>query len=237
MQKLPIKARLLIAAVAVLGVVAAVNGLTGWQHVAYARFVAYLVVTALSARLRVSLPRITGSMSVNLPFILAALIELSLPEALVVAGVSALVQSLWPESKERNPIRILFNTCVILLAVRIAWAAVHVASQHAALGIILGGLAFLVVNTVSVAAIIGITEMQAITQVWQRIMHLTFPYYLLAAGIAALVRLADHALSWQIPLLMLPAMFMVYRSYSFYFRHMREFSLAGSRAMAASAGR
>jgi hypothetical protein len=47
--------------------------------------------------------------------------------------------------------------------------------------------------------------------------HLSFPYDLLSAGVTSLVTTASNRIGWQIPLLILPAMYSVYRSYQLYF--------------------
>ncbi len=99
-------------------------------------------------------------------------------------------------------------------------------------------LAYLLVNTVPVAAIIALTESGHLFRTWKQILQLTFPYFVLAAGVAGLAKLATHAFDWYIPLLILPLMFLVQRSFRLYFQTLRD--TAGSQppyAMAAGAGR
>ena len=55
------------------------------------RFFCYLLVVGFASRLKVSLPGINGTMSVNLVVLLLCVVELSLPEALLVGCVAALV--------------------------------------------------------------------------------------------------------------------------------------------------
>src|SRR5207248_3343611 len=65
----------------------------------WGRFTAFLILTMIAAGMHVTLPGITGSMSVNLPFILLAVTQLSLFEALIVACGSAVVQYLTMRKK------------------------------------------------------------------------------------------------------------------------------------------
>jgi hypothetical protein len=238
MPTLSIKAKLLVGVVVVSSVAVLGKALTDWGQVHdYTRFLAYLLVAAFAARFRVSLPKMTGSMAVNLPFILVALVELSLVEALLVAAASTFVQTYWPESKKRNTVHVLFNVAVLMIATQLTWLTMRTEARSAALAIVLGALTVLITNTMPVAAIIAITEKGSLARIWMQILRLTFPYYLLAAGIAGLVKLANHAVGWQVPLFILPAMLLVYRSYTTYFHQLSDLAtLRTSGVMAARAG-
>jgi hypothetical protein len=209
-----------------------------WGHPAYGRFIGTFVVALFAARLKVSLPRITGSMSVNLPFILLALAELSLAEALLITGASTLVQCLCSENSQQKPLKIMFNLAVTLMAAQGAWFTMQATAPNSGLGLSLGALTYLLVNTIPVAAIIALTESGHLFGTWKQILQLTFPYFVLAAGVAGLAKLATHAFAWYIPLLILPLMFLVQRSYTLYFQTLRNSTeQKGVYAMGASAGR
>ena len=242
MTTLPIKARVLIGMVAVTGL--AILGkalLTGDQLHEYTRFASYFVVTVVAARFKISLPRMTSSMSVNLPFILVALLELSLGQALIITAASALAQSFWPESKKRNLVQVAFNVSVLVIASQLTWLMLRLNLHNAALAIAGGACTIFLANTVPVAAIISVTEKVQMSRTWTQILRLTFPYYLLTAGIAGLVKLANPVVGWQAPLFILPAMILVYQSYAFCFRqmqmHMKEnAALPEAAVMTAKAG-
>jgi len=238
MQNLSSKAKILMGIVVSLGVGILVQVPMTWGHPAYGHFTAILLVALFAARLRVSLPRITGSMAVNLPFILLALSELSLAEALLITSASTLVQCVWPENKRRpNPVKVGFNLSVTLIAAQAAWLSLR-ATPNPALGLCFGALAYLFVNTLPVAAIIALTENAHLARTWKQITQLTFPYFVLAAGTAGLAKLAAHVFSWYIPLLILPVMFLVQRSFVLYFQALRSTGpRENNHAMAASAGR
>jgi hypothetical protein len=209
-----------------------------WGHPAYGRFTGMFLVALLAARLKVSLPRLTGSMSVNLPFILLALSELSLPEALLITATSTLAQCLWSENSQQQPIKMMFNVGVTLMAAQAAWFTMQATAPNSGLGFALGALAYLLANTIPVAAIIALTEGGQGFGIWKRIMQLTFPYFVLAAGVAGLAKLATHAFAWYIPLLILPLMFLVQRSFTVYFQALRDaMGPKNAYAMAAAGGR
>jgi hypothetical protein len=236
MKTLPWKAKLLVGVAVVSGLTALSRALVGWEPVHdYPKFLAYLLVAVVAARLRVSLPRMSSSMAVNLPVILIAVIDLSLPEAFTVAAVSTFVQAFWTESGKRSLVRVAYNVSVVVLAAQSMWLTLRLGFHNLALGITAGAFAVLLTNTLPVAAIIALTEADRVTRIWVHIVQLTFPYYGLAAGVAGLAKLADRAVGWKMPLFILPALFLFYRSYAFYFRQIGE-SAVQVRVMSAKAG-
>ena len=66
-----------------LGMVVLGFALFHWQSQDLMRFACYLVVAVLASGLKVQLPGIDGTMSVNFLFILLGVLELSLPETLL----------------------------------------------------------------------------------------------------------------------------------------------------------
>ena len=72
-----------------LGMAVLCSALWHWQSVDLARFACYLGVAVLASSLKVQLPGIDGTMSVNFLFILLGVMELTLPETLVI-GCTAL---------------------------------------------------------------------------------------------------------------------------------------------------
>jgi len=238
MTKLSTNSKLLVGLMVVLGTGILLQVPLTWGHPAYGRFTGTFLVALLAARLKVSLPKLTGSMSVNLPFILLALSELSLAEALLITATSTLVQCLWSEGAQQKPMKLMFNVAVTLIAAQAAFYTMQAVAPNSGLGLALGAAAYLLVNTIPVASIITLTEGGNMFGIWRRIVQLTFPYFVLAAGVAGLAKLAEHAFAWYVPLLILPLMFFVQRSFTVYFNALREGSgqksayamAAGSRA-------
>src|SRR5215469_9890619 len=167
MKTLPSNAKTLVAVAVLAALVVLGRALVNWGHPNdYPKFFAYLAVAVAAARFRVSLPRMTSSMSVNLPFILVALIELSLPQALVITAASTFVQCFWPESKKRNLTQVAFNVSVLVLAAESTWLILHHGFHNLALVIVSGTLTILVAHTMPVAAIIAMTEAGKAFRIW-----------------------------------------------------------------------
>ena len=194
-------ARLFIALIALSGLVVLGNAVVHATSSGFARSVSFLLVACLAARLKVKLPGLTGTMSVNLPFILVAVAQMSVIEALAVACLSTLVQCL--------AVGITRLVCDSSTLATIAGSRTLLVAIAAA--------AYLLVNTVPVAIIISLTENKSALRTWAGIFQLSFPYFVAGAGIAGVVMTVSAQIGWGLPLAVLPLMFGIFHSYRRYF--------------------
>ena len=222
MTTAPASAKLYIALVIASGLGVSGFAIINANPIYYTRLAAYLVVACVAARLKVKLPGITGTMSVNLPFILVAVAEMSLAEALLVGCISNLVQCLPRGEQKFNAIRIAFNFCVMALAVEVTrWVyglpalAGYVSSASLRLGI--ATLGFYLANTVLVAFVISLTERCNPWRPWRGMVQLSFPYYVASAGIAGVALTLAMRVGWQVPVGILPVMLGIFYSYRYFF--------------------
>src|SRR6202050_5487733 len=87
-------------------------------HAVYA--LALLALAAATSRMKVKLPGIDGNMSVNLPFLLMAVVNLSALEAVVIACVATVVQCLPKPGSKFKPEQMVFNVSMMAFATSIA---------------------------------------------------------------------------------------------------------------------
>jgi len=220
-------AQVFIALIILAGFAVLANAVLHAQSADHTRFLSFLLVACLAARLKVKLPGLTGSMSVNLPFILVAIAEMSASEALAVACFSTFVQCLPRATQKFNTVQAIFNFGNMALAVgatRLTFddaAFNSMVSSHALL-LALAAVAFFVANTVPVAFVISLTEAKNALKVWGDIFQLSFPYFVASAAIAGLVLAATQRIGWQVPLFVLPVMFGIFFSYKRYFGAAKE---------------
>src|SRR5687767_7077761 len=80
-------------------------------------FLMYLLAAVLSSGMKIALPSIPGTLSVNFIFILISVSQLSFLEALTVGCAAILWQYLWKTEEKRNAIKIIFNLCSTVLSV------------------------------------------------------------------------------------------------------------------------
>src|SRR5258708_37036232 len=84
-------------------------GLAHWQNTGLERFVCYLIIAVLSSGLKIQIPGLDGTMSVNFLFILLGVLELSLPETLLMGCAATLVQCLWQAGQKGVPGAVVFT--------------------------------------------------------------------------------------------------------------------------------
>jgi hypothetical protein len=212
------------------------------SHALHAYFaLAVLALAAATSRMKVKLPGINGNMSVNLPFLLTAVVNLSAAEAVVVTCVSTAVQC-WPrKSAKFNPQQMAFNismmafaTCMASLIFHSNQAGMHWSSST--LGLSLATVTLFLGQTAPVAAIVAVSEGKAAGQIWWSLAHLSFPYYVVSAGVTTMVQAVSSHLGWGLALAVFPVMYGIHRSYRVYFAEMAETLRPEARVKAAAAG-
>jgi hypothetical protein len=213
-----VSARAFIALVIALGLAVLGDAAFSAPTIYVVRLAAFLLLACVAARLKVKLPGLTGSMAVNLPFILVAAAEMSLMETLLVGCVSNFVQCLPRAGKKFNPVQTAFNVSNMALAVAATrliygspWLASFAASPSLRLGIATAG--FVLVNTIPVALVIFLTEGRSVLPTWLGILQISFPYFLASAGVAGIVLTLASRVGWPVPVLILPLMAGLFYSY------------------------
>lgn len=185
------------------------------------QFASLLLLGVLTSRLKVKLPGLTGNMSMNLPFILLAIVQLGLFEAAAIAFASTLIQSLPTRGLRLRPTQLLFNVSTITTAAGFAYLVFHeLDGRHGATGspaLVLAAATYFFINTLPVATIICLTEGAKIVRTWTGIVHLSFPYYVAGIGITAILTGKSGYMGWASSLGALPVMIGIYRSYCTYF--------------------
>src|SRR6201993_2063922 len=88
-----------------------------------AEFICYLGIAILASRLKVNLPGITGTLSVNFLFILIGVLELSFTETLILGGISMLAQCFYPERP--RTLQVAFNVCAGSISTALAYIVYH----------------------------------------------------------------------------------------------------------------
>lgn len=206
---------------AVAGVGCFVVALIHWQTTDPIKFLCYLAVAALASSLKIKLPGITGTMSVNFLFILLGVLELGFAETMLIGCAAVLVQCYWKPSKPNVPVYVLFNLSQLLVGTTVAYGVYHVVVNrvlHAPgpLALLLAAVAYFVFNTLAISLIIRLTEGQPIFKVWSESYFWSFSYYLVGAAIVGLVGFLNQHIGWQASLLVLPPVYLMYRSYRLY---------------------
>ena len=191
------------------------------QSINIAEFVCYLLIALLASQLRVSLPAMTDTLSVNFLFVLVGVLDLSLTETLMLGCAGVMVQCLYGE--RTRPVRVAFNICCSALSIALAYGTYHsiLSSYQHARGIrpLMLGLAatvYFVVNTGALAALVALSERRSLRRIWVGSYRWSFPYYLGAAALASFLGWLNRSFQWQSSLLALPLVYLIHRSIRLY---------------------
>src|SRR5215472_6340745 len=184
-----------------------------------AEFICYLGIAILASRLKVNLPGITGTLSVNFLFILIGVLELSFTETLILGAISMLAQCLYPDRP--RAMQVTFNVCAGSISTALAYLVFHhpvmnliIDSRPVLLG--LAATVYFIANAGSIATVISLTERRPLHRILVDCYFWSFPYYLVGAAIAGTIAWMNRTFNWEASLLILPVIYLIYRSYRLY---------------------
>src|SRR5262249_20178630 len=184
---------------------------------------AYLASAIIGASLKVRWPGVEGNQSVGFPFFFLAILDLNRAEAIALAAVPMLAQSLWRTKQRPRPIQVAFNVANLVIAVSISGFVYSVLHRHVADPLILPLIAavYFIANTVDIAGFIALTErIPLVSLVKDDIWILA--YYAGGASAAWLVIIMPPSIHWEVPIISLPLVYLVHRSYGVYVTHLEQ---------------
>lgn len=183
-----------------------------------AEFTCYLLISILASRLKISLPDLADTMSVNFLFILIGILELSFAETVTLGCVAVLAQYL--HRRRPTPFRITFNVCASAVSAALSYGVYHrlflLHHDNSPLLLLLASIAYFVANTGSVACFVSLSEHKPLWKTWVECYLWSFPYYLVGAATAGLMGWLNKRFTWESSLLALPVIYLIYRSYRLY---------------------
>src|SRR3984893_5232579 len=218
-KPLPAGAKAFIGLVVFAGTATLLYGAIHQSSKNIAEFICYLGIAILASRLKVTLPGITGTLSVSFLFILVGILELSFSETLILGAVSMLAQCLYPDRPKA--IQVTFNICAGSVSTALAYAVYHdplsnlLLDNHALL-LLVAASTYFIANAGSIAAVISLTERRALKKILVDCYFWSFPYYLVGAGVAGAIAWFNHTFNWETSLLLVPVVYLIYRSYRLY---------------------
>src|SRR3954465_2281458 len=125
MKRTPQSVKSFVGLVAVCALALLGMGMMRWESMDLVRFAAFVIISMAASRMKISLPGLNGNMSVNLPFMRLGALELSLPEALIVALASTAVQCLPKNGKSMSTIQIVFSISLMVNGMGLALLVVE----------------------------------------------------------------------------------------------------------------
>ena len=180
-------------------------------------YVCYFALALLTSAMKVRLPGITGTISVNFLFVLISIAAFSYTETVVLASVACIVQCVWKAKRRPKVVQVAFNVATLAVSSGVAYRAAHsfAGSQVKNLPVVLSLAAcfYFTINTLLVSGVLSLVEARPLLDVWKQCYLWSFPYYAAGAIISGFIVSCGQTLGWAAPLLILPLMFMVYAFY------------------------
>jgi len=222
-QKMRFQAKVYIGFILGGGAWAMYRAISGWHSDDLARFLSYLALCVLASGLKVNLPGIQGTMSVNFLFILIGVSQMGLGETMAIGCAGTLAQCIWKARSPVKPIRLIFSVSSMAIAVTGAYVFCELVPLKRAPSLLLAAaLVFFFMNTVPVAVVVALTEGKRLAQTWRDCYFWSFPFYVVGASIAWLLCLVSRSSNWLSSLLLMPILYLVYRSYRGYLNRLED---------------
>jgi diguanylate cyclase (GGDEF)-like protein/putative nucleotidyltransferase with HDIG domain len=195
-----------------------------WQNSELGQFAFLLAMAVATSRMKVRLPGVEGTVSVNFLFILLGAIELNAPQTVLIAAAATLSQCLWKPKHPVTSTQLVFNLSSAAysgFACHLAFAslAAHnvLALPHLPVLPVVGAVGvYFFLNTLSVSGIISLTQHKTLLETWHGSFVYTAPQYLIGALLVLILDRLYSAFGWAIFMLVMPVLFLIYYSYRLY---------------------
>lgn len=215
---MPAKAKFFIALAIIPGLTMLALGVAHWESADPMRFTLYLLLALIASTLKVRLPGVTGTLSLNFLFILIGVSQMSFSETLALGALATVTQCVWKNRTRPTIPQVLFNVAALTMAITSAHFMYHLpriqqANSSITVLLALAACFFFLTNTVLVATVLSLVEAKPFARTWQQCYIWSFPYYLIGAGVAGLVTLSSRHVGWETSLLILPIMYLIYLHY------------------------
>lgn len=112
------------------------------------------------------------------------------------------------------------NICLVVVASTAAYMAYRggLVVPHTSLpvALLLAAVIYFACNSAAMSTIIGLTAGEPISKVWLGSYSWSLPYYVVGAAVAAVIFVLNRSIGWQSSLLVIPPIYLIYRSYRLY---------------------
>ena len=221
------KLRLFILITGILGGVVILSSLASWESGDVLKYACFLLMAVLSSGMRVSVPGMPGTLSLNFIFVLFGLAELGVSETILLGTVVTLVQCFWNSQRRATMAQAIFNTCGMAIAIAITeqvynlpWLAPD--KVDPAVRLAAATFTLFLANTMPVALAIAMAEEKKFRVVFRECYFWSLPYYLGGAAVAKGLSFAGSVVGWPTLLLTGPVLYLIYRSYKLYLQRLED---------------
>lgn len=213
-----------------LGIAVLVPQSNAWSNQDPIQYLSYFTLAILASLLQVGYHTELGVVPINLLFVLITLRSLSAAETMVLGAAAALAQH-WMSAKNRENrlVNSLFGVSVMCIAVALADYSSHgifIAEGRRelndALRAILTGATFFVGISFPWATKEALETRVKMPIIWKNRYFWMLPFYVAGAVLAGVFDIARGEVGWQLPVLAVPVVFLLYRSYRIYMARLED---------------
>jgi putative nucleotidyltransferase with HDIG domain len=207
----------ILVCVVVAGAAASLHSAWGHPGQQWPHFFVYLAAILLSSGMKVAMPKSDGTMSVNFPFILLGLVQLSPLQAIMLAAASVIVLCRINVVKSFTLVQIVFNVANVITATFIASNAykhaLPLVHGEVAPALAIAAAIYFLANTLPLALVLGWESGASPLVKWRQEFPWYFPFYLVGALLAATADFIGNRYGWLTSMLLIPLVYTVYRAY------------------------
>jgi diguanylate cyclase (GGDEF)-like protein/putative nucleotidyltransferase with HDIG domain len=218
---IPTRVKIGVVVTAAIGTAVLGTALEHWQSKNLLQFGLYLLIAILASTMKMRLPGMESTMSVHFLFVLFAIVDLDLSEALVIGCSAALVQSLWKTTRKPELLKVTFN--VLSMTANAIWLtyfvfhlSLSIVNNRLPLMLLLATCTYFLSNTVPVSLVIAQCGKVSLRKIWMETYFWSFPYYLVGGSLVGFFSYLVSVSSWPIALMTLPIIYGIYKSYQMY---------------------
>jgi putative nucleotidyltransferase with HDIG domain len=211
-----LQTKLLVCAV-VAGAAVSLYSAQGHPQRQWLHFFIYLIAVLLSSGMKVAMPKSDGTASVNIPFILLGIVQLSPLQAVALAVASVIAQCRFKVVKAFTLIQILFNVANVItatvLACRSYASALPQVRGQVAPALAMAVTVYFLANTIPLVLVLGLESNKSPLRLWHQEFIWLYPFYVVGAMLAAAANFIGDHFGWLTSMLLFPMVYTVYRAY------------------------
>ncbi len=215
--------------VVVIGVAILLPQLAAWRSDDVVQYLAYLLLALLASALQVGYHADQGLVPLSTVFVLISLKTLSAPETFLLAAACAVAQ-VWGTSRGQPGWRrtAIFESASVTIAVGLAEIAARgtpLNTHHElkdAVQCILAGTTYFVGISFPRATRDALDSACRIGRVWKESYLWMLPYFIAGSLLASLFAVAKTEIGWQLPVLVMPVVYLVWRAYHLYMERLED---------------
>lgn len=218
---MPRRAILYIALVVSAGVAVLLHAAWNWNTRDPQLFAGLLALAACLSTMKIRLPRVTGTLAAGFVPVLASVALLSAGETVVIACVSAIVQTIWQARVRPAWIQVVFNGAVLSLSALAAyhvahWSASGVASSATVATLGLAAATDYFLDSLLVSIVLCLLEDRPLSSIFGDCNLWALPYYFIGVLVVSALVGLRFLPAWRIVIPAFPIMWAVYDCYRRY---------------------